>query len=79
VKKRPLHFYLSTVVPTSSDYFEIHNHEILRSIQEIIKMHALFYVNDVGLLSGLSVADSMGPRSTPFLGGRVHGHGFVGR
>jgi len=31
-------------------------------------MHALFYVNDVGLLSGLSVADSMGPRSTRSLG-----------
>jgi hypothetical protein len=35
-------------MPTSPDYFEIHNHAILRSIQEIIKMHALFYVNGVG-------------------------------
>jgi hypothetical protein len=36
------------VMPTSPDYFEIHNHAILRTIQEIIKMHTLFYVNGVG-------------------------------
>jgi hypothetical protein len=45
-------------MPTSPDYFEIHNHAILRSIQEIIKMHTLFHVNDVGYWAGLSlVAD----------------------
>ena len=35
------------VMPTSPDYLEIHNHAILRSIQEIIKMHTWFYVNGV--------------------------------
>ena len=53
-KQRPSHFYSSAVelgthvMPTSPDYFVIHNHAILRSIQEIIKMHAWFYVNCVG-------------------------------
>jgi hypothetical protein len=50
---KPLHFYLSVVEarmlcrhrPTTLKYT---NHAILRTIQEIIKMHALFYVNVVG-------------------------------
>jgi hypothetical protein len=42
--------YLSAIegrifMPTTPDYFEIHNHAIRRSIQEIIKMHTWFYVN----------------------------------
>jgi hypothetical protein len=36
------------VMPISPDYLEIQPHVILRSIQEIIKMHALFYVDGVG-------------------------------
>jgi hypothetical protein len=51
-KQTPITFYLSVVEarmlcrhrPTTLKY----SHAILRSIQEIIKMHTLFYVNCVG-------------------------------
>lgn len=51
-KYMPVTFYFTSDqgahgMPTSPDYFETHNHAILRNIQKIIKMHALFYVNDV--------------------------------
>ena len=40
--------FLIVYVMPISHYLEIQPHVILRSIQEIIKMHAFFYVDGVG-------------------------------
>jgi len=56
-------------MPTSPDYLEIHNHVILRSIQETIKMRALFY--GIGYCAAFPlVADSMRAGSTPVSWGK---------